>query len=121
MGLKASYEQGSTAALPFFERAVEIDPNFAIGLHRPELCVPNRGETQRPKGYARKAYELRGKVSERERLAIESGYYFRSYWRTGKGAADVRTLGAELSQGSHTACELGVIYTALGNPESRWT
>ena len=116
MGLKASYEQGSTAALPFFERAVEIDPNFAIGYIDLSFAYANRGETQRPKGYARKAYELRGKVSERERLAIESGYYFRITGELEKAAETYERWAQIYPREVIPRGNLAVIYTALGNP-----
>jgi len=75
LGTKTLYVKGATAALPFFQRAVDIDPNFAqaystmVGLYG----VLNQGS--RSAENARKAYDLREKVSERERFDIEVNYY----------------------------------------------
>jgi tetratricopeptide (TPR) repeat protein len=77
MGNKALNEKGSAAALPFFKRAVEIDPSFARAYIALCIAYANHAEVQRSEEYGRKAYELRDKVSERERFAIESNYYFR--------------------------------------------
>jgi DNA-binding winged helix-turn-helix (wHTH) protein/tetratricopeptide (TPR) repeat protein len=71
LGMKTWHQKGETAALPFFRRAVELDPKFAMAYARlgrvddPTLTAEN----------TRKAYELRNKLSERERLYIEAHYY----------------------------------------------
>jgi serine/threonine protein kinase/Flp pilus assembly protein TadD len=75
MGVKTQYKEGITASLPFFKRAVEIDPNFAKAYDSLSTAYWNLGQFQRSKEYSRKAYELRDKVSERERFAIEANYY----------------------------------------------
>src|ERR1039458_1063121 len=75
LGHKTHFAKGNTAALPFYKRAVELDPNFAMGYAYMGLCYHNLGEAGRAAENLRKAYELREKVSERERLSIEAGYY----------------------------------------------
>ncbi len=77
LGVKASYEQGVEAALPFYKRAVEIDPKFVRAYVALSFAYANRAELERSQENARKAYELRETVGERERLAIESTYYMR--------------------------------------------
>ena len=74
LGVKTS-AKGSTAALPFFQRAVELDPNFAMAYFEMSLMYGLIGEGGRGAEYARKAYELREKISEPERFYIETGYY----------------------------------------------
>ncbi len=75
LGRKTWFAKGATAALPFYKLAVELDPNFAM----PYVAMANAygalGETGRSAENARKAYELREKVSGRERFSIEAGYY----------------------------------------------
>jgi len=64
-----------TAAIPQFEKAVRIDPNFAIAYAALATCSYDLGESAKAADYAKRAYDLRDHVSERERLAIESQYH----------------------------------------------
>ncbi len=64
-----------TAAIPQLEKAVRLDPNFAIAYAALATCYYDLGESAKAADYARKAYQLRDHVSERERLAIESQYH----------------------------------------------
>ena len=75
LGHKISHAKGHTAALPFFKKAVELDPKFAEAYSRIASVYHNLGEPALSEEYARKAYELRSGVSERERLYIEAHYY----------------------------------------------
>ena len=78
LGGKTWYAKGDTAALPFFKRAVELDPNFAMAYcGHCRLSMATSTKSGRAAENARKAYELREKVSERERFFIEGNYYFR--------------------------------------------
>jgi eukaryotic-like serine/threonine-protein kinase len=64
-----------TAAIPQLERAVRLDPNFALAYAALATSYYDLGESAKAGDYARKAYELRDRVSERERFAIESRYH----------------------------------------------
>jgi len=74
LGVKTAQTKGFKAALPFFQRAVDIDPNFAMAYAWMSVVV-GRWELERKAEMARKAYNLRDKVSERERFFIEGAYY----------------------------------------------
>ncbi len=74
-GRKMQSTKGDTAALPFFKRALELDPNFAMAYSGMSDVYADFGEVRRATENARKAYELREKVSERERFGIEANYY----------------------------------------------
>jgi len=62
-------------AIPFFRRAIELDPSFASAHARLGTIYANLGEQQRSIEHRTKAYELRDRVSERERLYITAHYY----------------------------------------------
>jgi eukaryotic-like serine/threonine-protein kinase len=64
-----------TAAVPQLERAVRLDPNSALAHAALATCYYDLGESAKAADYAKKAYELRDRVSERERFAIESRYH----------------------------------------------
>jgi tetratricopeptide (TPR) repeat protein/predicted Ser/Thr protein kinase len=57
-------------AIPFYERAVQLDPNFAMAYARLSTIYFNNDDFPRSDEYARRAYERRDRVSERERLYI---------------------------------------------------
>jgi len=62
-------------AVALFQRAVTLDPRFAMAYARMAVCYSNLGELSRAIENMRKAYELREHVSEHERLFILSLYH----------------------------------------------
>jgi tetratricopeptide (TPR) repeat protein len=62
-------------SLVFFKRAVELDPNFAMAYARIAVFYVNQGQFELANGYVQKAFDLRERVSERERLYISEKYY----------------------------------------------
>ncbi len=81
-GLKA-YSLGRAAinrgdlpsASSFLKRSIELDPNFALAYASLGVVSGNLGQSELAEKYVRKAYELRDKVSERERFYITAHYY----------------------------------------------
>jgi len=63
------------AALPYHQRAVELDPNFAMGYRAVGLDYSGLHEPERADKYFTKAFQLRERTSEREKLEIASVYY----------------------------------------------
>jgi len=61
------------AQLTFYQRAIQLDPNFAMAYW---ALANNTADTALSAGIARKAFELRAGLSEREKLHIEADYYF---------------------------------------------
>jgi hypothetical protein len=61
--------------VPLFQRAIRLDPNFAMAYASLGTSYFVFGETSLAAENARKAYELRERVSEREKFYIESHYY----------------------------------------------
>jgi eukaryotic-like serine/threonine-protein kinase len=62
-------------SLPYYKRAIELDPNFAWVYARMGIIYANSGENEKAIEVSRKAYELRDRVSEREKLYILEHYY----------------------------------------------
>ena len=72
----AEFDRGRAMdSLPFYRRAIELDPNFAWVYARMGTVYANAGELETAKEYTRKAYELKDRVSEREKLYITEHYY----------------------------------------------
>jgi DNA-binding winged helix-turn-helix (wHTH) protein/Flp pilus assembly protein TadD len=76
MGRRAMSGRGDwSASVPFFQRAVSLDPNFAIAYARLGMAYRNLGQTASGAENAEKAYQLRARASESERFYIDSHYY----------------------------------------------
>ena len=75
IGRRVSYTKGDVAALPYYERAVELDANFALVYRSLAVAYFNLGEATRSSQTAKKAFDLRDRVSERERYEIDAFYY----------------------------------------------
>jgi eukaryotic-like serine/threonine-protein kinase len=117
LGRKVFFTKGNAAALPFLERAVELDPNFAIAHRALGQAYGNLTQRGRMESHLRKAYELREKVSERERFYIEANYYW-----SGTGELEKAIPAYELWRQTYPRdyalyVHLGVIYASLGNLE----
>ena len=62
-------------SIPLFQHAVELDPNFAMAHARLAAIYNNLGEEDRSVEEAKKAFEMRERVSERERFYITDHFY----------------------------------------------
>ena len=75
-GSEAVKKKGPFEGIPYFKRAVELDPNFAIAYSELGSSYGQLYENAMKEQYSAKAYELRFRTSLRERLMIESTYYW---------------------------------------------
>jgi tetratricopeptide (TPR) repeat protein len=75
LGWKAMHERGPLASLPFYQRAVELDPSFAFANVAVGVMSMNVGQTVRAREYISRAFALRGRTSEWEKLDIAATYY----------------------------------------------
>jgi len=77
LGWKAADIDGDFAAsLPFFQRAIHLDPNFAMAYYAISTSYGLIGESAWSRENSQKAFELRAGVSEPEKLTIETAYYY---------------------------------------------
>ena len=74
-GKKVEETSSSDAALPYYKRAVELDPNFAIGYAALAETYGRLLDGANQEQNLTKAYQLRDRVSLRERYKIEAQYY----------------------------------------------
>jgi DNA-binding winged helix-turn-helix (wHTH) protein len=73
-GWKASFSTGSAAAVPFLQRAIEIDPNFASAYATLGRMYGDIGESVLSARNTSKAYELRDRASDQEKFFITLSY-----------------------------------------------
>jgi len=122
LGRKTMVVRGDyTAAVPQFERAISLDPRFAMAYASLGTAFHNLGEKNLSAEKTKKAYELRAKVSEREKFYIESHYHD---FVTGdlEKARQVYELWAQTyPRESVPPTNLGVLYQSLGQYEKTLT
>jgi serine/threonine protein kinase/tetratricopeptide (TPR) repeat protein len=75
LGNQNLHEKGPTAAAPFYQHAIELDPNFATAYLSLGKMYENFGESDRAVEMYTKAHSLRDHASERERFDIDSMYF----------------------------------------------
>ena len=117
LGAKTGDAKGHTAARPFLKRAADLDPNFAMAYAKIGAGYFYLNEGGRGAEYARKAYELREKVSERERFYIEGGYYVRATGELEKAAQTYELWQQTYPRDDVPHIYLGIISADLGNWE----
>ena len=66
-------------ASSFYEEALRLDPSFAMAYARLGVAYGNQNAITKAIGYLKKAYDLRERVTERERMYIEAQYAFQLY------------------------------------------
>jgi eukaryotic-like serine/threonine-protein kinase len=74
-GGKVLYATGEAAAIPFFKRAIELDPNFALAYAWLGRMYGDIGESGMAADYSRKAYELRDRTSDPEKYFISAHFH----------------------------------------------
>jgi serine/threonine protein kinase/tetratricopeptide (TPR) repeat protein len=117
MGITTFRAKGNAEAIPFYKRALEIDPNFAVAYASLGLVYGNLGQASLAAENIRKAYELRDRVSEREKYRI-SALYYRHVTGELEQATQVYELWAKsYPQDVVPPGNLGVIYSELGQYE----
>jgi tetratricopeptide (TPR) repeat protein len=117
LGAKMNFAKGETAALPFYKRAVELDSNFAMPYAAMSIVYADLNEIGRAAENARKAYDFRAKVSERERLMIETNYYLTATGELEKAAQTLEIWKQTYPRDEVPYLSLGFIYASLGNWE----
>jgi tetratricopeptide (TPR) repeat protein/predicted Ser/Thr protein kinase len=117
LGRKIFFAKGNTASIPFFRQAVELDLNFAIAYRALSAAYGNLGEPEREAENIRKAYELREKVSERERFYIEANYYWKATGELEKAVPAYELWQQTYPRDYALHVHLQAIYGSLGHLE----
>ena len=114
LGITTGRTKGDAEAIPFMKRAIELDPNFAMAYCAIAVEYSNLGRADLAAENARKAYDMRDRVSERERYRI-SAFYFQNDTGEVEKATEAYELWAKsYPRDSIPHGNLAVIYSALG-------
>lgn len=115
IGRQMMVQKGEPAAcVPFFEKAIRLDPAFAVAYAALGNAYSNVGETGMAATKIRKAYELRAHVSEHERLYIESHYYQFVTGDLVKASQVYETWAATYPNDEAPRTNLAAIYSEMG-------
>lgn len=117
VGIKTLQEKGSAAAIPFFNHAIELDPNFAAAYGALGISYSNLREPGLANENLQKAYNLRDKVSEREKFRISASYYLLVTGELEKAIQTYELWAQTYPHNSEPFGNLGVDYTYLGQYE----
>jgi tetratricopeptide (TPR) repeat protein len=74
-GLRTRRTSGDFDSVPFFRRAIDLDPEFALAYARLGTVYGNLQQPEEARKMTTRAYELRQKTSEVERHYIEGRYF----------------------------------------------
>jgi serine/threonine protein kinase/tetratricopeptide (TPR) repeat protein len=116
-GRKTLQEQGSLAAVPFFNRAIELDPDFSAAYAALGISYSNLREPGLASQNLQKAYDLRDKVSERERFRISGTYYLLVTGELEKAIQAYEMWAQTYPRNGEPYGNLGVDYSYLGQYE----
>jgi eukaryotic-like serine/threonine-protein kinase len=113
-GTIAGRTQGDAAALIYDQRAIQLDPNFAVAYMGIGEDYSGMGETGRAAEYFAKAFQLREHATERAKLAITAAYYLNASGELDKAAQAFEEEIAEYPAQCEGCVDLGIIYCAEG-------
>jgi eukaryotic-like serine/threonine-protein kinase len=108
---------GTSAAPPYHQRAIELDPNFAMAYEGAGNDYLLLGETGRASEYFTKAFQLRERASEREKLFITGNYYSNVTGELDKAAQTFQEQIQAYPRDYRAHLDLGNQYISLGEWE----
>lgn len=112
LGIKTGFTEGRKAAIPYFEKAIRIDPQFAMAYAK--LGAAYLDSPDRSVAPIKQAYELREQVSEREQFYIDSHYYNTVTGDQNKAIAALKLWLQIYPQDPVPHINLGAAYANLG-------
>ena len=107
-------EKGDAAAIPLLKRAIELDPNFARAYVTLAVRYGNSSQSALASANMRKAYELKDRVSEREKLFIMAIYHLTVTGDLQKSNEVYEVWGQTYPRDAHPHVDLGSNYAMLG-------
>jgi eukaryotic-like serine/threonine-protein kinase len=114
LGAAVQVSESGDRAVPFLKRAIELDPNFAMAYAQLGTAYFNSNQPTLATAALAKAYELRGRVSQQEKLYIESHYYDLVTGQADKAVEVYRVWLQTYPQDKVPHVNLGSIYGNLG-------
>ena len=117
MGVQTDYGRGDAEAISFFKQAIALDPNFAVAYTKLGVIYSNLGQAGLAIENIKKAFELRDRTSERERLYITAHYYGEVTGELDKALENYLLWEREFPQDFIPYLNAGGIYSTQGQYE----
>jgi eukaryotic-like serine/threonine-protein kinase len=114
LGRKVQQEKGSDAAIPYFKHAIELDPNFATAYAAMGAAYSNLQEPELASANLTKAYELRDRVSDREKYRLSAFYYHLVMGDLEKAVESYQLWAEDYPRDNIPRGNLGALYISLG-------
>ena len=121
MGITTFRTKGNAEAIPFYKRALELDPNFAAAYASLGVAYSNLGQASLAAENIKKAYDLREQVSEREKYRISSMYHGNVTGELEQASQVYELWAKTYPQDLVPPTNLGDIYAQLGQYEKAVT
>lgn len=115
-GERNVFSQGGWSAVPFFRRAIEIDPEFAYAHAALGLVLGTFGESAASSFHTQKAYQLRDRVSDWERHFVTAQYHDRVTGELDKMLAACEVWSEAYPHERTARNRLATAYNQLGKP-----
>lgn len=117
-GFRVSHRKGDAEVIPFFERALELDPDFALAHGFLGLCHLNLGQTSQAIQNMRRAYELRDRLSEPEKYVVSAWYYLVVTGEVPKATQQLQLMAQEYPRHPYVHVVMENSYQRLGQWEN---
>jgi serine/threonine protein kinase/tetratricopeptide (TPR) repeat protein len=114
LGSKVTSDKGVPAALPYLQRAIQLDSNFALAYAAIGRDYVSLGEPGRANEYISKAFQLREHASEREKLIIDSNYYSDATGELDKAVQALQEGIESYPRDSGAYARLSIVYAQQG-------
>ena len=101
-------------AISFYEQAVQLDPSFAMGWARLGVAYNNQGAVAKSLLDLKKAYDLRERVTERERMYIEAQYALAQF-DLPKSLEAYKLYASAYPRDAAALNNLATVYSAMGD------
>jgi DNA-binding winged helix-turn-helix (wHTH) protein/tetratricopeptide (TPR) repeat protein len=112
-GIRVSRSQGDAPSMPFFRRAIELDPGFSLAYAALATAYNNLGQPSQALPYATKAFELRDTGTELERL-VSTTRYLRMKGQVEKLTQTAEIWKTEYPRDANPYTNLGANYAYMG-------
>ncbi|HTB10632.1 MAG TPA: winged helix-turn-helix domain-containing protein [Bryobacteraceae bacterium] len=113
LGMQGKFQE----SVPLFQRAIELDPKFAIAYSDLGTVYNNLGEPNLSAAASRKAYELRDLADERERMYITAAYHSHTLGDLHATVRDHETWIEMYPRDPAPLTNLSDLRTQIGQPE----
>jgi tetratricopeptide (TPR) repeat protein len=117
LGLEQRRRGREMESIAFFNQAIELDSQFASAYGTLSTVYGSLGEWQRSEDYAKRAFDLRNRVSERERLFITYQYHDRVTGNEDRAAETLELWKASYPRDMRPANALALIHNRVGQYE----